>query len=93
LVSDDSLAVGSTVQADEPAAVLEAGAIAPETMTLPQLATTELVSDAGVGALRLERSWALTAEADLLTESLVQPLGQVLAAEVDALTGELVAAV
>jgi|GEM_PF-914466 len=122
LVSDDSLAVGSTVQADEPAAVLEAGvialdgielptvqngtlgsgtlargvsegAIAPDAVSLPSMATANLMAESGVEALRLERSWALTAEADRLAANLVQPLGQVLAAEVDALTGKLVAAV
>ncbi|NEQ47485.1 MAG: S8 family serine peptidase [Leptolyngbya sp. SIOISBB] len=69
------------------------GAIAPETVALPQLAKAELAADSGTSAPRLEQQWALTTEANLLTTNLVQPLDAVLAAEVDALTGELVAAV
>jgi subtilisin family serine protease len=65
------------------------GAISSETVALPQVATAELAAESGMEAPRLERQWALTAEADLLTANLVQPLNQVLAA--DALTGELVA--
>lgn len=69
------------------------GAITPETVALPQLATAELAAESGTESPQLERQWALMAEADLLAADLVQPLGQVLGAEVDALTGELVAAV